>query len=97
MEPRFEWDPDKAEENRRKHGVSFEEASTVFRNPLASAVPDLEHSEHEERWVTIGTSSRGRLIRVVHVDTEEDAALTIRIISARRPDRRERNAYEQGE
>ncbi len=69
----------------------------MFRDPLASAVPDLEHAEREERWVTIGLSSQGRLVRVVHVDTEGDEALTIRIISARLPNRRERNAYEQGE
>ncbi len=97
MEPRFEWDRDKENENLRKHGVSFGEASTVFRDALASAVPDLEHSEQEDRWITVGLSEQGRLVRVVHVDIEEDGALTIRIISARPADRRERNAYEQGE
>jgi uncharacterized DUF497 family protein len=97
MDPRFEWDRDKARENLPKHGVSFEEASTVFRDPLARAVPDLGHSAQEERWVTIGFSNQGRLVRVVHVDIEADEELTIRIISARLPNRRERNAYEQGE
>jgi uncharacterized DUF497 family protein len=79
MDPRFEWDRDKARENLPKHGVSFEEASTVFRE------------------VTIGFSNQGRLVGVVHVDIEADEELTIRIISARLPNRRERNAYEQGE
>lgn len=97
MELRFDWDPDKAADNPRKHGVSFEEASTVFGDPLSSAVPDLEHSEHEDRWVTMGMSVQGRLLRVVHVDKEEDDALTIRVISARLANRRERNAYEQSE
>ncbi len=90
MTPRFTWDRNKREENLRKHGVSCEEASSVFRDPLRRAVPDVEHSEREERWVTVGLSDQGRLLGVVHIDIEKDEALTIRIISARPLSRRER-------
>ena len=62
----FEWDPEKAKTNYRKHGVNYEEATTVFRDPTAISIFDDEHSEKEERWITIGISNAGRLIVVCH-------------------------------
>ena len=88
---RFEWDRLKDEENRTKHGVSFEEASTVFADPLAATIPDPDHSQTEMRFLTMGLSSTGRLVVVSH--TEEDGAL-FRIISAREAISHERKAYE---
>lgn len=89
----FEWDERKARDNLRKHGVSFEEASTVFADPLSSTIADEEHSAMEERSVIIGESNRLRLLVVVFTDRDE----RIRIISARLPTRRERRDYEEGE
>ncbi len=85
----FEWDPDKAESNERKHGVTFDEASTVFGDPLSRTGPDPLHSEEEERWVTLGVSEQGRLLVVVHTDRGE----AIRIISARPATGREWRTY----
>lgn len=92
----FEWDPAKAEENTAKHGVAFELAASVFRDPLTLTVYDDEHSEAEERWVTLGRAENGRLVVVVH--TFEETGLTsanVRIISAREATRRERENYEE--
>jgi len=86
----FEWDPGKAARNLAKHGVSFDEGSTVFGDPLAGTIPDPRHSVEEYRFVTIGHSVEGSLIVVVHV---EQGSRT-RIISARRATRRERKRYE---
>ena len=93
----FDWDPAKAESNRAKHGVSFEEAMTVFHDPLALSRPDEEHGANEERWVTLGQGRDGRLALVVHtfIEIDEDRA-AIRIISARRPTKREIRQYEHG-
>jgi uncharacterized DUF497 family protein len=88
----FEWDPAKAAENFRKHEVSFEEASTVFYDPLAATGADPDHSEYEERMITFGMSSAGRLLVVYHA--ERGAAN--RIISARLASRSERHIYEEG-
>jgi uncharacterized protein len=85
------WDPVKADANLGKHGVDFEEAATVFRDPLLLVIPDLEHSQEEERWIALGNSIRQLLLVVVH--TEDDS--TIRIISARAAAPRERRQYEQ--
>jgi uncharacterized protein len=74
-----------------KHGVDFEEAATVFRDPLLLVIPDLEHSQEEERWIALGNSIRQLLLVVVH--TEDDS--TIRIISDRKAEPRERKQYEQ--
>ena len=87
-----EWDSVKAEKNIRKHRVSFEEASSVFHDPLAVTGADPDHSEGEERMLTFGISSDGRLLVVSH--TEHDDA--IRIISARIATRPERHLYEEG-
>lgn len=93
----FDWDPAKAESNRRKHGVAFEEAMGVFADPLALSRPDEEAGQGEERWVTIGRNRASNLLLVVHTWIELSADWTaIRIISARRPTRREARQYEEG-
>lgn len=89
---RFTWDARKAAANVRKHGVSFEEASTVFRDTLSTTGLDPDHSIGERRFVTFGSSNQSRLLVVSH--TEEDD--TIRIISARLATRQERKIYEEG-
>jgi len=93
MSIKFEWDKLKARQNLQKHQVDFTEASTVFADTLSISIPDPDHSEDEERWVTIGLSNRQRLLVVVHTEEEE----TIRIISARTADRLERRKYEEGD
>lgn len=87
----FTWDRDKAASNLAKHGVSFEEASTTFGDPLSITVRDPDHSESESRFVLIGQSFRAKLLVVVHSEQNE----SIRIISAREATRRERRTYEQ--
>jgi uncharacterized DUF497 family protein len=88
----FEWDARKARANLRKHGVSFEEAASVFLDPLSATGDDPDHSADERRFVTFGVSSSGRLLVVAHA-ARGDA---IRIISARRTTRAEREIYEEG-
>jgi len=85
----FSWDPQKDAQNQGDHGVSFQEASNVFGDPLAASIPDPDHSVVEERVITMGQSSNGRLLVVCH--TEED---DIRIISAREATAHERKDYE---
>lgn len=87
-----EWDPKKARQNLRKHKVSFEEATTVFRDTLSSTIEDSLHSESEERLVTIGVSNRLRILVVVHTDRGD----RLRIISARLATAHERRIYEEG-
>jgi uncharacterized protein len=89
---RFEWDSAKAAANLRKHRVSFEEASSVFYDPLAATGPDPDHSVGEQRFVTFGLSSRGRILVVAHADRQD----AIRIISARPATVPERRIYEEG-
>jgi uncharacterized DUF497 family protein len=93
MPIKFDWDPRKARRNLRKHGIDFDEASTVFADTLSITIPDPDHSEDEERWVTMGLSNRQRLLVAAHTEEEE----TIRIISARTADRLERRKYEEGD
>ena len=88
----FEWDEGKADTNWNKHGVSFDEAATVFSDSLSDTIPDPLHSDEEDRFVTMGLSARGRLLVVVHTDREEK----VRIISARTATTRERRQYEEG-
>ena len=88
----FEWDSRKAEINLRKHGVSFDEAGSVFLDPLAISGSDPEHSVGESRYITFGISRLGRLLAVSHTYRPG----TIRIITARRVTRGERNIYEEG-
>ena len=87
----FEWNPHKAEQNRRKHGVSFHEAATVFGDSLAVTYHDPDHSISEQRFITVGLSNVGRLLIVAHADRDEN----IRIISARKTTLRERKYYEE--
>jgi uncharacterized protein len=92
----FEWDPRKAKENLRKHRVSFDRAAELFRDPVAISLADEEHSETEERWVTIGRDSHGRVLVLVHTFSEISAEeWKIRIISARKATKRETRQYEQ--
>jgi len=88
---RFEWDPKKARSNLRKHKVSFEEAATALKDPMAATGCDPDHSVGEERFITFGVSERGRLLVVAH--TEENDIL--RIISARVASKGERKIYEE--
>ena len=89
---RFEWDEGKAAENLQKHGVSFEEAATVFRDTLSATGQDPDHSVGEERFVTFGVSTSGRLLVVGHTEHGD----IIRIITARPAISGERKLYEEG-
>ena len=90
---RFDWDKKKAAVNLAKHKVSFEEAATVFGDPLSDTFDDPDHSAEEQRFLIIGYSVSDRLLFVSHTDDGE----TVRIISAREPTRGERKSYEQEE
>jgi uncharacterized protein len=92
MEMEFEWDPEKEAWNRRKHGISFHEAATVFEDALSWTFSDPDHSIGEYRWMTIGLSSRGNVIIVSHTDR----SMRTRLISARLATRHERRYYEEG-
>jgi hypothetical protein len=87
---RFAWDEQKATTNLAKHSVSFEEAATVFGDPLSDTFDDPDHSMEERRFLIIGTSDRGRMLIVAHTDDGE----VVRIISAREPTSGERKSYE---
>jgi len=87
----FEWDTRKAESNFRKHGISFTEAGTVFGDDLAATVPDPDHSDEEDRYITIGWSDHGRLLMISHTDRGDK----IWIINARELTPRERKTYEE--
>jgi len=89
---RFDWDSEKASDNLSKHGVSFEEAATVFRDPLSATGLDPDHSVGEERFVTFGVSTNGRLLVVGHTEHGD----IIRIITARPATSDERELYEEG-
>ena len=88
----YDWDPEKAAGNFVKHGVTFNEAATVFGDTLGWTYPDSRHSESERRWITIGMSDQHRVLVVVHAGEDEE----IRIISAREATRKERGFYEEG-
>ena len=87
----FEWDMRKAALNVRKHGVSFDEASTAFGDLRSITIPDPDHSTGEERFILLGHSFRGRLVVVVHTERAD----RIRMISARNANRAERRKYEE--
>lgn len=91
MALRFLWDPRKATANARKHGVGFGEATTVFNDPLSVTIDDPDHSADEQRFLLLGLSNRRRVLVVAHAERGE----SIRIISARRASRRERQTYEE--
>lgn len=86
----FEWDGAKARKNDRKHKVSFDEAMTVFYDPLSATFDDLDHSVDEQRFITVGYSYRGRLLVVSHAERVK----AVRIISARRATTQERKRHE---
>jgi uncharacterized protein len=90
---RFEWDPEKAAANLANHGVSFEEASSVFGDPLATTISDPDHSVGEERFFTTGLSRQQTVLIVWHTERKD----VIRIIGAREATPRERRIYESGE
>jgi uncharacterized DUF497 family protein len=88
----YEWDTAKAAANVRKHGVSFEEAASVFHDPAAITFLDPDQSQEEDRGITIGRSGRGRILFVAHTERED----RLRVISARRATRQEQEQYEEG-
>jgi uncharacterized protein len=88
----FDWDRRKAKINARKHALSFEEAATVFYDPLSATFDDPDHSDEESRFITVGYSSRNRLCIVVHTEQED----TLRIFSARPATAQERKRHEEG-
>lgn len=94
----FDWDPAKAASNAAKHGVTFEAAITLFRDPLALSMVDRDSGVNEERWITLGETAAGQLLVVVHTwkDSDIDPDRTVvRIISARRPTAREARQYRE--
>ncbi len=88
----FEWDDDKARVNLEKHGVSFEEAATVFRDPLFLVFSDPDHSIEEARFLIVGESSERRVLIVSYTDRES----AIRLVSAREATKKEQRTYEEG-
>lgn len=90
----FEWDESKNRLNQRKHGVSFEEAQTVFFDPLAKVADDPDHSSNESRLILVGHSSRRRCLLVVHCLKESETI--VRLISARKLTRSEQRSFEEG-
>ncbi len=88
----YEWDPAKAAVNERKHGISFDEAKSVFLDPLAETFDDPDHSVDERRFITIGMTTEQRLVFVAHADAGADR---VRIISARAATPGESNAYQE--
>ncbi len=87
----FEWDPVKAELNLKEHGVSFDEATTIFRDTLSITISDPDHSDYEDRFIDIGMSHRMQLLVVSYTERKDK----IRIMSARRATRAERKKYEE--
>jgi uncharacterized DUF497 family protein len=94
IEYNFEWDPVKARTNQKKHGISFEQAAAVFRDPKALSIFDEDHSDDENRWLTLGMSGPGAVVVVVHTFREIGDQITLRIISARPATRKELRQYE---
>jgi len=89
---KFEWDPQKADGNLKKHGVSFQDAASALGDALSITYPDPDHSLREHRFITVGMSQSGRVFMVAHTDRRGN----IRIISARKTTRKERKHYEEG-
>ena len=96
MKFNFEWDPQKAKTNISKHKISFSEATSVFKDPMAISIFDEDHSKDEERWITLGISSTGNIIIVNHTFVEQDKnSIKIRIFSSRKATKNERSQYEE--
>jgi uncharacterized protein len=89
---KLEWDPQKARRNFAKHGVTFDEASAAFEDPLSLTIDDPDHSQGEQRLLLLGETHTGKLVVVAHLADDE----TVRIISARLAERDERRTYEEG-
>jgi len=87
----FEWDSSKANANLKKHGVPFEEGASIFGDPLSLTIPDPQHSQQEQRFITVGVSAKARTLVVVHVERGD----RVRIISARLATKGERKTYEE--
>jgi len=93
---KFEWNSDKAGSNLRRHKVSFERATEIFHDPLMLTITDEEHSEAEERWITIGSDRNNVPLVVIHTFREVDPdTCVIRVISSRRATKNERKQYSQ--
>ncbi len=90
---KFEWDPNKEIINIREYGITFEQASYVFADPFALNKYDVEHSESEDRWILLGKSLSEAVLVVVHTFRDDDGTEVVRIISARRATKREKQAY----
>lgn len=96
MKYNFEWNPKKAKTNKQKHKVSFQRATAIFRDPCMISIFDDEHSEDEDRWITIGTDANGILIIVSHTFQKvHQASCNVRIISARKATKKETSQYEE--
>ena len=96
MEYNFEWNPEKAGKNRQKHGVNFEQAATVFRDPHALSIYDVDHSGTEDRWITLGLSGSGRLLVVHHTfEVIDKSTVRIRIFSSRKATKHELQQYSE--
>lgn len=94
----FEWDETKARLNLRNHQISFEEAKTVFNDPLLVTFPDEFHSDKEERFISIGVSANSRILLVIHTERgHKDNHLILRLISARKAAASERQVYEENQ
>lgn len=94
MQLLFEWDPAKAASNLRKHGLDFDTAAQVFHDPLALTLYDDDHSEQEERWITLGQVESRKLVVVAHTWRENDTTTRVRIISARLATKHEERQYQ---
>ncbi|MBA2252967.1 MAG: BrnT family toxin [Nitrospirales bacterium] len=92
MKRSFEWDEEKAKANLKKHRVGFDEAATIFTDPLSITIHDPDHSVHEQRYIDIGSSDQGRVLVVVYTERSS----TIRIVSCRKATPAERKLYEEG-
>ncbi|MFH0924326.1 MAG: BrnT family toxin [bacterium] len=96
MQYNFEWNPEKAKVNIKKHGVRFEYSATVFKDPQAVSIYDDDHSINEDRWITLGIASNGILLTVHHTYNQvDDKNVVIRIISSRRATSFEKRQYEE--
>ncbi|MBC8552986.1 MAG: BrnT family toxin [Candidatus Brocadiales bacterium] len=97
MQYNFAWDPEKAINNWKKHKVRFEQAATVFRDPLAVTIYDIKHSDNEDRWITLGIASTGNVLVVNHTFKEVDTTnVNIRIFSSRKSTKLEKQQYLEG-
>ena len=93
MNYQFDWDPNKARRNTTKHLITFQQATTIFRDPNQLSLYDAKHSDMEDRWITIGLDSQRNLLVVVHTYLQELNSARIRIISARKAEREEAADY----